>query len=313
MNYLLRISLLFFFLSAHFYSLGVTTSENYVTRRDYLGSIATITDKNGVILQTNRYLSGGLPQTAMTINDRFIDNHLYCSMQYTGTHSMGFYDNTARIYDAILTRFTTQDPLSEKYPDISPYASRANNPMKYVDRDGRKIVLADDSSDSFKNNYLIAYNYLKRAQASFVIDELDKKDNIYIIKEFNDNSKFDHNHNTIYWNPHRVLLTTTGYVLTSAELLSHEADHAVSYDEDPKSAINRLNTQDNVYGNKEEKRVIEDSEQAVAIKLNRVLECGTTRTDHFVTGYYVDSPDSDEYECITIIVDKNKIQKTAPQ
>ena len=71
----------------------------------------------------------------MTVNDRFIDNHLYCSMQYTGTHSMGFYDNTARIYDAILTRFTTQDPLSEKYPDISPYASRATNPMKYVDND----------------------------------------------------------------------------------------------------------------------------------------------------------------------------------
>ena len=146
MNCLLRISLLFLFLSAHFYSLGVTTSENYVTNGYYLGSIATITDKNGSILQTNRYLSGGLPQTAMTVNDRFIDNHLYCSMQYTGTHSMGFYDNTARIYDAILTRFTTQDPLSEKYPDISPYASRANNPMKYVDRDGKSPIYDMDGT-----------------------------------------------------------------------------------------------------------------------------------------------------------------------
>ena len=118
--------------------------QYYYFVKDYLGSIVTITDKNGSILQTNRYLSGGLPQTAMTVNDRFIDNHLYCSMQYTGTHSMGFYDNTARIYDAILTRFTTQDPLSEKYPDISPYASRANNPMKYVDRDGRKFIIVDN-------------------------------------------------------------------------------------------------------------------------------------------------------------------------
>ena len=146
MNCLLRISLLFSFLSAHFYSLGVTTSENYVTNGYYLGSIATITDKNGSILQTNRYLSGGLPQTAMTVNDRFIDNHLYCSMQYTGTHSMGFYDNTARIYDAILTRFTTQDPLSEKYPDISPYASRANNPMMFVDENGEDIFVVDNVS-----------------------------------------------------------------------------------------------------------------------------------------------------------------------
>ena len=146
MNCLLRISLFFFFLSARLYSLGVTTSENYVTNGYYLGSIVTITDKNGTILQTNRYLSGGLPQTAMTVNDRFIDNHLYCSMQYTGTHSMGFYDNTARIYDALLTRFTTQDPLSEKYPDISPYASRANNPMKYVDEDGEDIFVIDNVS-----------------------------------------------------------------------------------------------------------------------------------------------------------------------
>ena len=152
MNCLLRISLLFFFLSAHFYSLGVTTSENYVTNGYYLGSIATITDKNGSILQTNRYLSGGLPQTAMTVNDRFIDNHLYCSMQYTGTHSMGFYDNTARIYDAILTRFTTQDPLSEKYPDFSPYASRANNPMKYVDNDGSEVKpLGNEELEMIRN------------------------------------------------------------------------------------------------------------------------------------------------------------------
>ena len=115
--------------------------QYYYFVKDYLGSIVTITDKNGTILQTNRYLSGGLPQTAMTVNDRFIDNHLYCSMQYTGTHSMGFYDNTARIYDAILTRFTTQDPLSEKYPDISPYASRANNPMKCVDEDGKDVCV----------------------------------------------------------------------------------------------------------------------------------------------------------------------------
>ena len=37
--------------------------------------------------------------------------------------------------------FTTRDPLCEEYYDISPYVYCANNPMRYVDPDGRKIVV----------------------------------------------------------------------------------------------------------------------------------------------------------------------------
>ncbi len=111
----------------------VTASENYVRI---------------IIIQTNRYLSGGLPQTGMSVTDKTTDNHLYCGMQYMGTHSMGFYDNEARIYDALLTRFTTPDPLSEKYPDISPYASRANNPLLFVDEDGRDYDVTFDENNN---------------------------------------------------------------------------------------------------------------------------------------------------------------------
>ena len=33
------------------------------------------------------------------------------------------------------------DPLSDKYPHISPYAYCGWNPVKYVDPDGKKIVV----------------------------------------------------------------------------------------------------------------------------------------------------------------------------
>jgi len=47
---------------------------------------------------------------------------------------LNWYDYSARHYDGI--RFTSVDPLAEKYYSISPYAYVANNPLKYIDPTG---------------------------------------------------------------------------------------------------------------------------------------------------------------------------------
>lgn len=39
-------------------------------------------------------------------------------------------------YDPEGVRFTSIDPLAEKYYWISPYVYVANNPLKYIDEDG---------------------------------------------------------------------------------------------------------------------------------------------------------------------------------
>lgn len=54
-------------------------------------------------------------------------------------YGLDWYDYTARRYDAVLGRFTTMDPLCEKYYWISPYAYCANNPIKYIDPTGMEI------------------------------------------------------------------------------------------------------------------------------------------------------------------------------
>lgn len=45
-----------------------------------------------------------------------------------------------------LARFTTMDPMSEKYYSISPYAYVANNPLKFTDPTGMWIIVRDGAS-----------------------------------------------------------------------------------------------------------------------------------------------------------------------
>ncbi len=49
-------------------------------------------------------------------------------------------DYGARFLRSKSARWTTPDPLAEKYCSTSPYAFCANNPVRYVDPDGREIV-----------------------------------------------------------------------------------------------------------------------------------------------------------------------------
>ena len=57
----------------------------------------------------------------------------------------------ARYYDSDLSGlFLSVDPMSDKYPSISPYAYCAWNPVKLVDPDGREIHLTFTSGNAIK-------------------------------------------------------------------------------------------------------------------------------------------------------------------
>ena len=60
--------------------------------------------------------------------------------QETGLMAYG-----ARYYDPSIGRFTGMDPLAEEYAAISPYAYVANNPLLFIDPDGQRIVLPNES------------------------------------------------------------------------------------------------------------------------------------------------------------------------
>ena len=87
---------------------------------------------------------------------------LYCC-SFTGKEKdseTGFYYFGARYYDPVLSGlFISVDPMSDKYPSISPYAYCVWNPVKLIDPDGRDIYRLDAESGSLmlykknKKNY----------------------------------------------------------------------------------------------------------------------------------------------------------------
>ncbi len=64
------------------------------------------------------------------------------------------YDYGARMYNSRLGRWLAIDPLANKYPDLSPYHFGANNPIYYIDPDGKKIIVADKAQQAVVLEYL---------------------------------------------------------------------------------------------------------------------------------------------------------------
>ena len=82
------------------------------------------------------------------------------------------------------------------------------------------------------------------------------------------------------WDYHSVIETETGYIVSPAEILSHESDHIYRTETDYEGFVNEYGTSDMEYGNMEERRVITGSEQNVAQKLGRLPKNTVTRSHH---------------------------------
>ncbi len=193
----------------------------------------------------------------------------------------------SRYYSSDLSIWLSVDPMSDKYPSLSPYVYCADNPVKLMDPDGRKIVFAKGTSKEFKKQFAAAIKNLNEHHLGGIASALEKSKITYTIAETTDlNNSFNSLTQTISWNPTMGLEVDDGAILSPTTALNHEFAHALTYDAAVKEGklkewyADCAEGSDPDYGSKNEKWVITRTEQKTAKALGEISEGQVTRKKH---------------------------------
>ncbi|WP_315824065.1 RHS repeat-associated core domain-containing protein [Paraflavitalea speifideaquila] len=93
---------------------------------------------------SSRALAFGNPEN----KNKFTGKELQ-SKEFTDGTGVEWTDFGARMYDNQIGRWHTPDPLIEKWHKFSPYNYAINNPLRYVDIDGRDLIVNGEGTDDF--------------------------------------------------------------------------------------------------------------------------------------------------------------------
>ena len=116
----------------------------YYQNKDHLGTVReTVTSTGAMKQRVNYYPFGGQLVDTLTVMmwNRDFQQYKYNGKEFDGTFGLNTYDYGARQHYPVLARWDRIDPLCEKYYGISPYAYCANNPMRFVDPDGKDVKI----------------------------------------------------------------------------------------------------------------------------------------------------------------------------
>ena len=250
----------------------------------------------GEVEGVTNYYPFGMMHNSQYYNFENAYNYKYNGKELQET---GMYDYGARFYMPDIGRWGVVDPLAEKHRRHSPYNYAVNNPIVFVDPDGRDIIIHYKNSkgkmmtydyktgstykgnNAFIKNFYKAVETLKKNNADGIINSLEKHSDKIAINQTSEAGSASIEGKYINWNDKQGIETNNGISLTPTSILNHEADHALGALTNPEEHLKRAkNDPTNPYNTKEEERVITGSEQDTAKKLGLIEEGEVTRTDH---------------------------------
>ena len=105
---------------------------------DHLGSSSWITYTDGSAVQHLHYLPWGEDYVDQRTTN-WSALHTFSAKERDSETGLSYFG--ARYYSRDLSIWLSVDPMSDKYPSLSPYVYCANNPVKLIDFDGQDWVL----------------------------------------------------------------------------------------------------------------------------------------------------------------------------
>ncbi|MDR0825278.1 MAG: RHS repeat-associated core domain-containing protein [Prevotella sp.] len=108
----------------------------YYYLTDHLGNNRIVVNASGTVIQKNHYYPFGMSFAENSVSEQGLQPYKYNNKELDQMHGVNMYDYSARHLALDIPRFTTVDPLAEKYYSISPYAYVGNNPLKFIDPTG---------------------------------------------------------------------------------------------------------------------------------------------------------------------------------
>lgn len=107
----------------------------------------TVEHYTGEMQEENHYYPFGLTLQTNTQTNLKENNYKYNSKELERKFGLEFYEYGARQYNSQIGRWNGIDPLADKYYAISPSVYCANNPVLFIDPNGKEIIIGGTKSD----------------------------------------------------------------------------------------------------------------------------------------------------------------------